>query len=462
MIDKKWDLCVIGAGPAGMASSLAAASCGLEVLLLDEHDTLGGHIYKGLEGPFASRFMESTTFAQGQKIIGQFHQSGVCFLPRHTIWHAEPGKIIASHNGQSRTIRTSSLIVANGAMERILPFPGWTLPGVMALGGADLAWRADGLIPQSPLALMGNGPLLLLMANHLINNGIIPEAIIDTGLITSRLWSIPQMPGALLDLPYLTKGLTLVLNVLRRKIPIIRATRVRVEGEHSIRNVICTTGNTEKRLKVVSLLVHDGFIPRTHFSRLMRCRHAWHRTQRYWYPICDPFGKALGMSGLYFAGDSVKVHGSDAALYKGQLAGISVARDLGAITTQEAVLRSRKYRYQLYQLMIARAYVLNFFRPNPDVYRLDDDTIICRCEGITAGQVREAVTEGCLDVSEIKTRTRAGMGRCQGRMCGLAIAEIAAAALNSNPKNIGSLNIRSPIRPIAMREFCEFEERGTR
>lgn len=458
MSDNQWDLCIIGAGPAGLEAAVSASACGLEVLVFDEHAVPGGHIYHGLEGPFAGTHLDPDVRAQGLDLLRRFRQSGAAFLPGHTVWAASPREIIASHNGVSRSIRTRALIVANGAMERPAPFPGWTLPGVMAAGGADLLWRSAGVTPQAPVVLMGNGPLLLLTAARLLESGVDVPALIDTGLLANRVRALPRMPAALLDLPYLRKGLGMVATIVRRRLPLVRSAQVRAEGKDRVEQVVCATDKGERRFAASTLLVHEDFLPRTHFSRLLRCPHRWHPTRRYWHPDCSDSGACAGLPGLFFTGDGQDVQGADAAQLKGRLCGIEAARFLGAIRDKEAEARSRAPRGELGRLLLVRSYVNALFRPNPVLYRLPDETMLCRCEQITAGAVREAVREGCLDINDIKTRTRAGMGSCQGRMCGQAVAEVAAQALCSSPERLGALNIRPPLRPVSMREFCEFEQ----
>jgi bacterioferritin-associated ferredoxin len=460
MADKQWDLCVLGAGPSGLEAATAASSCGLDVAVLDEHGGPGGHIYMGIESPFAASHMDRGMFLQGNAALRRFRQSGAEFLPRHTVWFASPREIIARHENFSRSIRTRSLIIANGAMERPVPFPGWTLPGVMSAGGADLLRRSAGMIPREPIALAGNGPMILLIAARLLSIGINCSVLLDTGMLKARIKSLLMMPASLFDLPYLAEGLRMIWTVLKERLPIIPTKKFRAYGRNRIEEVICSTPSGERRFEAATLLVHEGFIPRTHFSRLMRCRHVWHRTRRYWRPACTGVGASLNTPGVYFTGDGQDVHGADAALLKGHLAGIDAARMLGAVSAAEAKYRSYGACNKLKGLLFARAYAHALFEFDPAMYQVPDETTICRCEQITAGQVKNAIQEGCLDVNDIKTRTRAGMGQCQGRMCGQAVAEIAAATLHISPDRPGMLSVRPPLRPVPMREFCEYERQA--
>ena len=142
---------------------------------------------------------------------------------------------------------------------------------------------------------------------------------------------------------------------------------------------------------------------------------------------------------------------------KGELAGIDAVAKLKVLSEAEVEDKSLYVKARLRKALAPRSFVDAYFAPGPDIYNVGDDVMVCRCEGVSAKDIRQAVAEGCHDVNEIKIRTRCGMGPCQGRMCGPAAAEIAAAALGAETSALGALNIRPPVRPISLREFCEFE-----
>ncbi|MDL2267147.1 NAD(P)/FAD-dependent oxidoreductase [Desulfovibrio sp. OttesenSCG-928-G15] len=458
MKNKQWDLCIIGAGPAGMEAALSAASCGLEVALLDEHETAGGHIYKGLQSRFADQHMDAEAKQRGLDSLARLAAGGVHHFSGHTVWFASGQKLIASHAGHSQTFRTRTLIVANGAMERPVPFPGWTLPGVMSAGGADLLWRSAGLSPQGPVVISGNGPLMLLVAARLAAEGVHTAALIDTGEIVTRLGAVPLLPAAVLDMAYTCKGLRMAMDIIKSRMPVIRASSFSATGNGRLEHVHVHTAKGKRTIPASTLLVHEGFIPRTHISRLLRCAHTWNRAQRYWHPYCDKTGASKSHENVFFTGDGCFVHGADAAHAKGRLTGLAAAYRLGALGADELQERSRKTDAVLTRLLVARAYVNAFFKPAPGIYAMPDETLVCRCEMITAKDIRDAVREGCTDINDVKTRSRAGMGQCQGRMCAMAVAEVMAAELRRSPNSVGMSSVRPPLRPIPMQELCEFED----
>jgi len=338
-----------------------------------------------------------------------------------------------------------------------VPFPGWTLPGVMGAGGADIILRSGGTLstdPGSPVVLAGNGPLLLLLAGHLLRAGVEIAAWLDTGYWSRRIMSTALMPASVLDSSYVSKGIRMALEVIKGKIPVVRGvTSIRAVGTDLLEKVVYEAGGKQHEIQTGTLLRHEGIIPRTHILNSMKAKHRWDNVQRYWYPETNECG-ATSINGVYMAGDACYVHGGDASQLKGTLAGIDTARQLGVISAGEAAYRSADTLRTLRAMRIARGFLRYVFAPNPEIFRVPDETMICRCECVTAGDIRIAVGEGCKDVNEVKLFTRCGMGHCQGRMCGSALAELTAASLSTSPAVVGSLQIRQPFRPVPLENYC--------
>ncbi|MCG8473506.1 MAG: FAD-dependent oxidoreductase [Desulfobacterales bacterium] len=458
MKQQQWDVVVIGAGPAGLSAASAAAECGLEVVLLDEHTYAGGQIYRAVNAPGAKRrFLQSEDRKEGLSLFKRFQRSGAEYEPETTVWFAEPGRVLATHDGKTREYKTQTIISATGAMERPVPFTGWTLPGVMAAGAADILYKSAEVVPKGPIVVAGNGPLIPLITNHLLELGAEVAAVVETTPKANMMKAAPHMPMALRDIPFLFKGLKMVWKMVRGGVPIYReGGGIAAYGGDSLEEVSFTSKGETHRVKAATLLVHEGILPRTHMSRALGVKHAWNPVQRYWYPLCDENGRT-DKEGIYLAGDGVFVHGAAAAAAKGELAGIDAARALNVLTEEDAAARSLTARKALSKALAPRRFVDGWFAPRQDLYKILDETLVCRCEGVTAGDIREAVREGCLEVNDIKVRTRCGMGPCQGRMCGPALAEIAAEAQGREVKEVGSLRVRSPLRPVLFGEICELE-----
>lgn len=453
-MDKKSDVVIVGAGPAGLAAACAARSCGLDVTLVDEQAAPGGQLFRNIHTPSAQRLLESKEREQGLSLVESFSKSGAIYYPLTTVWGLEPNKVYCTIKGKAEVLSGNALILAPGAMERPVPFPGWTLPGVMGAGGADILLRSGGTLPKGPIILAGNGPLLLLLASHLLEAGVSLAAWLDTGNWFQRLFSAALMPASLLDVGYMGKGMKIAMKSLRGKIPFVtRVTSLVAEGNEQLERIRYIANGKEYKLAATTLLRHEGIIPRTHMLSSIGAHHQWDAVQRYWYPVCSEDGET-SIPNVFLAGDASFVHGGDASQLKGTLAGIAVARKLGVITADEARYRSTSARKNLRRMQKGRFFLKHLFAPAPELYAVPDRTVICRCECVTAGAIRKAVTAGAHEVNEVKRMTRCGMGKCQGRMCGPALAELTAASIGATPADVGRLNIQQPFRPVTLEQYC--------
>ena len=456
-MDKHTDVVIVGAGPAGLAAACAARSCGLTVTLLDEQAAPGGQLLRNVESPLAQALMDPREREAGLRLVEDFRGSGATYVPRAVVWGMEGRYLSFSVDNVPQRLSAANVILAPGGMERPVPFPGWTLPGVMGAGGADILLRSGGSLTadkDAPVVLAGNGPLLLLLAGHLLDAGVRIAAWLDTGSLSQRLLSGAAMPAALLDPPYLGKGLRMALRVLRGGVPVIRNARdIRALGADSLEKVSYAAKGETRELPAAVLLRHEGIIPRVQICNALGARLRWDRVQRCWYPDVDANGRT-SLDGLYVAGDGAYVHGGDASRLKGWLAGIDAARRLGVISPAEAGRRAAGARRQLAVLRAARGFLRYVFAPDPKIFDVPDETLVCRCECVSAGAIRKAVAEGFHEVNEVKRVTRCGMGQCQGRMCGPALAEITARAQGARPDAVGCLRMRSPFRPVKLETYC--------
>lgn len=457
-MERQTDLVIVGAGPAGLAAACAASSCGLEVNLVDEQSSPGGQLFRNIESPLGQSSLNAKERAEGMALARNFRSSSVSYHPDTIVWGLSPNRVSCTTDGKTKIFPTQSVIVAPGAMERPVPFPGWTLPGVMGAGGADILLRAGGSLlksPSEPIVLAGNGPLLLLLACHLIDRGVKIAAWLDTGYWSKRVVSGIPMAVSFLDSAYMGKGLSMALKIAKAKIPFVLGVKnIQAIGDTRVAKVSFEVRGKVREIETNCLLRHEGVIPRTHILNSMGAKHLWDPVQRYWYPDVTGCG-ATNIDGVYLAGDAGYVHGGDASIIKGTLAGIDAARRLGVITKSEASFRSKDCLNKLRLTKFARGFLRYVFAPNPHIFDVPDSTTVCRCESVTAGEIRQVVLESNSDVNEVKLYSRCGMGPCQGRMCGSALAEITASTLSTSPKKVGSLQVRQPFRPVSLENYCD-------
>ena len=450
------DIIIIGAGPAGLSAAVAASGYGLDVLVVDEQPSLGGQIYRNIER--ASDHTLATLgpdYGQGLSLVKRFRASQAEYLGNAIVWQIDPnGNICFSRAGKSMEINAKHILIATGAMERPVPFKGWTLPGVMGAGAVDANFKSSNMVPQGPVVLAGSGPLLLLTAGHLVSFGVTITAVLDTTPRGNFLPCLPSVPKALRRPDYLFKGLGMIVNLKLSGIRYVHGvTEYQAHGSDCLDHVSFKTSDRLDSLEAGVMVVHEGIVPRCDLTRQIGITHLWDQVQRYWYPKTTTLGRTE-MKAIHVAGDGAFVHGGVSAQLKGAFAAMDMAESLKALPQQKKNGVARRLKQQLYRELAPRPFVDALYKPRSNLYRLPPDTPVCRCEAVTAGDIHQAIAEGCRDPNEIKAMTRCGMGQCQGRMCGLALAEITSDLLKLEPSDLKSLNIRPPARNISLSELA--------
>jgi NADPH-dependent 2,4-dienoyl-CoA reductase/sulfur reductase-like enzyme len=459
--DRPWDLLVVGAGPAGMAAASEAAARGAAVLCVDENAAPGGQIYRAIGTTPASRTILGGDYFAGAEIAHAFARSGAAYAPRTTVWSLTPPEddgeefeVGVSAAGRASLVRARAVIVAAGAMERPMPVPGWTLPGVMTAGAAQIALKTSGLVPEGRVVLAGCGPLLYLIADQLMNAGATIVALLETAPLGNLARAARHAPDFLAS-PYLRKGLALVARGRRRLPKIVRGVAgLRFEGEGRVSRVVARRGARELGLDCDIALIHQGVVPSATMLDAAGARLDWDDERLAFAPRLDGSLETT-VRGLFAAGDVGGVAGAEAAAVSGRLAALGALARLGLIPPAEHAARAAPIRAEQRDALRGRRFLDALYRPAP-AFRMppDPETIVCRCEEVTAGDIRAALDLGAHGPQQLKVFTRCGMGPCQGRLCGLTVTEMAAARRGVSPAEVGGYRARPPFKPITVGEFA--------
>ncbi len=471
------DLTIIGAGPAGIAAATTAAEQGLTVLLLDEQTAPGGQVWRQAERLAASRSpvvgADSKSHRRAVAAITALRRSSVDYRPTATVFDVSQELRISwleresGGSGEADATRhrirecgSKRLILATGAQERPVPFPGWTLPGVMGVGALQTALKTGGLLPApGGLVLAGQGPLLLLYCAQILALGGRVAAILDF-TPPGRLGAVAgQLPRALIGDPRLmARGLGLLVRRALSRTPVYPAvTGLVARGAGSLERLSFESRGRSRELTCSLLGVHDGVIPSTQMSRLLGLEHRWRDDQQCFEPAVDVDGRSSDHR-IWIAGDGGGIEGAEVAGVRGRLAALAVAESLGRDAPagrSPAALRARRTR-----CLNARRFLDRVYAPLPLECHLTDETTLCRCEGVTVGAVRQAIDQGAVGPNRVKTSTRGGMGACQGRMCGPSLVRLIASITGTPPDEIGALRIRPPLKPILLGDYLEPEPAG--
>ncbi|GJD66188.1 NAD(P)/FAD-dependent oxidoreductase [Methylobacterium frigidaeris] len=451
-------IAIIGAGPAGLRAAQVLAEAGLRPLLIDEGHRAGGQIYRrpppGAERPAAALYGFEAGRAQALHDLADALAPRIGYRPGTMVWgiatRGSPGfDLDCLGPGGHDRIPADRLVLATGAMDRTLPFPGWTLPGVFTLGAAQIALKAQGMTIGRRVALVGAGPLLPLVAHQYAKAGAEIAAVLDVTPLGPKVQAAPRlaaMPATL------AKGVWYTLRGALRGLPVRSGVRaVAVEGDVQV-EALAWEDSRGRRQRVACDAVGASFGLRSEAQAadLAGCRFVFEPVTRQWQPERSPEGRASHPH-VYLAGDGSGIGGADVAELQGERTALTLLADLGR--PRDAAREARLDRTLARQAGFRAALEAAYPYPHHLIAKIGDDEIVCRCEGITAGALRRAATErDAREMNRLKALTRAGMGRCQGRVCGHAAAEILADHLHVPVETVGRLRGQAPIKPIPMRE----------
>ncbi len=456
------DVAVIGAGPAGLSAATLASEVGLDVVLLDEQERPGGQIYRRVE--YRTAHVDRVTMLLGDDyragigVVESLNRSNVHYAPNSTVWQAlADGTVGVTQNGQASLLRARRIVIATGAMERPVPVPGWNLPGVLSAGAAQTLLKSASVVPSTPTVIAGSGPLALLVAVQLLKAGVPLRALL---LTTSRIPSMDALRAllpALASYKELSKGLAWMRALRAAGIAIHHGVRqLAAEGGETLERVVFETSEGRRSIDASVLLLHEGVVPNVALTRAAGCRHKWDEQQLAWIPETDPWG-ATSLDRVAVAGDGQWIAGAKAAVPGGRLAALDAAYRLGRITQKERDERSRSDVKLLKKLGLIRPFLNLAFPPvlTRDLPR--GETIVCRCEEITADELRRSIVKGLRDPNQIKSLTRCGMGQCQGRMCGTTVSRIIADETGKSVLDVGSYRPRIPVRPLPLEALASLQ-----
>ncbi len=454
------DLIVIGAGPAGMAAATMGATLGLKTILLDEQSQPGGQIYRNVSTVHSAvAKLLGPDYLHGTTLVEAMRVAGVDARHDALVWDISRNLgVTAFANGAALQFQAPQIIAASGALERASPIPGWTLPGVMNAGAAQIALKASGSVPSGRTVLAGGGPLLYLVACQLLEAGAEIVGVVETSPGSNRLNALRHLPKALGAPEYLLKGLKMMAQLRRAGIPWFRsASALSVLGEGQAQGLSFEVGGAQHTIAADLVLLHHGVIPNTQISRLMRVEHVWSDAQRAFNVVCDAYGQT-SLPGFRIAGDGAAIGGALAAQNSGALAALGAALELGKLSRSGFDRLVIPYHRARDRDLKVRPFLDALYCPPSAITEPVDDAIVCRCEEVTAGRIREMASLGCQGPNQTKFFSRCGMGPCQGRVCGGVVTQILAKELGKTPDEIGAYRIRAPLKPVPVAAFSGLAE----
>jgi NADPH-dependent 2,4-dienoyl-CoA reductase/sulfur reductase-like enzyme len=297
--------------------------------------------------------------------------------------------------------------------------------------------------------------LLYLLAYQYLQAGVAIKAVIHTTQRSDYIRAASHLPGAIRGWRDLRKGMRMLALLRRNQVPVYAGARdLSILGTERAEGIAFHHKGQRHRIDASLVLLHQGVVPNTQLSWSLRARHAWSETQLCWIPETDAYGQ-IDDSGIYIAGDSRGIVGAKASATQGRLAAVAVASALHRMEASDRAAREKVLHADLRSQLHIRPFLEALYRPL-DAHRIpqQDSVLVCRCEEVTAGQIRQYTEVGCQGPNQTKAFGRCGMGPCQGRLCGLTVTELIAQTRHVSPADVGYYNIRPPIKPITIGELA--------
>ncbi|AHK47064.1 opine oxidase subunit A (plasmid) [Ensifer adhaerens OV14] len=445
---------IIGAGPAGIRAAEQLVEAGIRPIVLDEGLRAGGQIYRRpmIDDGRSYRNRYGSEARKAEQLHAAFERlrPAIEYRPETLAWNVSGqergGHLDVMTDGVHNQIAFSKLLLCTGATDRVLPFPGWTRPGVFTLGAAQTALKAQGCTVGDRLVFMGSGPLLYLVAWQYMKAGATVAAVLDTAPLRSKIHLVSLFARAprivALGLFYCAQ---LQLSGVKIRYGVRPET---VIGADRVEGIRFQASGCTQELECDAIAYGFALRPETQLADLAGCRFRFQDRDRAWLPERDALGRT-SRKDVYVSGDGSGIAGADAAEIDGQLAALAILNDMGKTVEGD----------RLRQLMAARARILRqreilenaFPFPRDWFETVPAETTLCRCEEISIGEIRRAVEAGNIgEINRMKALSRVGMGRCQGRMCSAAAAEVLCSIRNVEPHEAGRLRAQAPVKPIPL------------
>ncbi len=450
---------IVGSGLAGLAAADILSGYGRRVLVIDENSHIGGQLLRTPFHTTGKRFEPDRTKRAGGRLMARLKRAGVQVLSGAQVLGIYPGPtlIVQESRGQVTEYRGESLILAIGARERHLPFRGWTLPGVISTGAAQILMKSSGILPGKNTLIGGCGPLMLAVAAEILANQGKVRAVLDQSRAASKLGAVTAGPALW---PKLVEGAICLARLVAARVPIRQGVRiVEARGNHRLEAVVTARVDVDGRIisgteliyATDTLAVGYGFSPNIELAQQAGCRIKFNNDKGGWHVNVQET-MASTIQDIYAAGEITGIAGGAKSLIEGRIAAWSILAEQGVVDRSTCATHIRPLTRQRRRQVRYGRFLNRLCQLPPDSYTdIPDETVICRCEEVTLGDIRRQLNNGFTTMNGIKKATRCGMGNCQGRTCGPILFDIISARFPSlPPEAIGTTSARVPVKRVVL------------
>jgi len=451
-----FDIIVIGSGPAGLSTSLTANDLGLKVLVIDEQSQVGGQIYKSIgKNLDGKKNFLGKDYLKGQHLYERFISSGIEHWLETSVWQiTENQEVCFKRNGLTGIIKSKFIVICGGAYERAMPITGWTLPGVMSVGAAQTLLKSSS-VGADDCVFVGSGPLLYLTVYQYLKAGFKVKAVLDTSRLKQIIYSIPYFFPALINFNLLWQGLRWIRYISKHTKVHGRVKNISILGKEKVQGIEITLSNGGNlKIDTQNIFLHQGIVPNINLTMATGIKHHWSQFQYCWLPTLSLSGET-SIKGIYVAGDNGGIGGVNTSITTGQIAALDIGKKLNKTTNFAKLfvyLKFLKDKSLRPFLDVLFKQDVNFLVPD------NKNEIVCRCENVNKSEIENSIKLGISGPNQLKSYCRAGMGNCQGRLCGLTVQTMIALKQNRKLDEVGYYRLRPPVKPITLKELSSFEE----
>ena len=451
---------IVGSGLAGLAAADILSRYGFHILVIDDNAHIGGQLLRKL--PHAAvagkRFEPDRLKRQGARLAARIKKGKVQVLNGAQVLGIYPEHILLVEDSRGHVFeyRAEALILATGARERQLPFKGWTLPGVMSTGAAQILMKSSGILPGRKTLVGGCGPLMLVVAAEIVTNQGEVQAVLDQSVAAMKLKAVTA--GSAIW-PKLLEGATYLARLVAARVPMKQGVRiVEARGRDQLEAVVVASVDadgrivrgTERIYPTDTLAVGYGFSPNIELPQQAGCMVKFSKAKGGWY-VDVKETMVTTVADIYAVGETTGIAGAGKSFIEGRIAAWAILNKQGVVDWQTHETNTRSLMRQRDRQVQYGRFLNHLCRLHPSCYAdIPDETVICRCEEISMGDIRSQLNNDFTTMNGIKKATRCGMGNCQGRTCGPILFDILSAHSQRSPKAIGCTSARAPVKTITL------------
>jgi NADPH-dependent 2,4-dienoyl-CoA reductase/sulfur reductase-like enzyme len=461
MSHKTIDIVIVGGGFSGVLAAKILAEHDLDVLLVDENINLGGQYLRSHPKQSDAESL-SRLKRFGLQSIKALDQKRIRIMTRaEVLGITAEREMLIRHVGQKLfTVRPQAVLLATGAREKFVPFKGWTLPGVVSTGATQILLKGSGVLPSNKILIGGAGIFPYAVASEILMDSGQVMAILDQNRLAEKM---AFAAGLFHEKSKIGEGNRYLAKLIVRRTPIKFGVRImEARGEKSLQEVLTVKVDSNGRSLPGServypcdcLAVGYGFVANIELAQLAGCRLEYDASQGGW--IVGVTGDLeTSVAGIFAAGEITGIAGATKSITEGKLAALAILLKLGKISRDAFITQAGRLKKTRKRHCRFGSYFNRLHKTPPEIIRtISDETIVCRCEDITLGEIKTAVANGSVTPDAVKKAARSGMGICQGRTCSPMIQAVMAASLGTPADQLPPLSVRTPLKAVPLKELA--------